>query len=56
MIGMSPRFHVFDTDDQLKVMKTIIKQRDLSPQEHPPKRYISQFDDAKTKVEQMKIV
>ena len=49
IMGISRDFHVFDTDDQLKVMKTILKQRDLSPQDHPPKRYISQFDDAKNK-------
>ena len=47
--GISRDFHVFDTDDQLKVMKEIIKQRDLSTQDHPPKRYIAQFDDAKNK-------
>lgn len=46
-LGFSRGFNIYDTDDQKKVLQSIIKERGLAAKEHPPRIYASQIDDAK---------
>ncbi len=40
-VGLTASFTILDTDDQLRVLKDIIQQRNLDPKQHTPKSYLN---------------
>lgn len=45
--GRSARFSIFDAQDQLKVMKAVLKELDLSDKRYPPKAILGAISSAK---------
>jgi len=49
-IGLDPRFVIFDSDDQMRLMKDIIKNADLDGDKFPPSRVLHKISDQKNKL------
>lgn len=39
-IGFTPDFIILDTDDQLRLIKTLLQERNIDPKKNPPKQYL----------------
>ncbi len=50
-IGLDPRFVIFDSDDQLRLIKEIAKELDLSSDRYPPARLLGRISDAKNNLQ-----
>lgn len=46
-LGYSSRFVIYDSDDQQKLMKTVLTELDLDPQRHPPRQMLRQVSKLK---------
>jgi DNA helicase-2/ATP-dependent DNA helicase PcrA len=46
-IGLNPRFVIFDYDDQLRLMKELVKDANLDTQRFAPARMLGRISDAK---------
>jgi len=49
-IGLSGHYVVWDDDDQLRVLKQILKDLKLDPKVHPPRNFRAKIDRAKNKL------
>ena len=49
-LGYTKQFVIYDTDDQLRLMKSILKDLELDPKRHPPRGYLGIIDQAKNKM------
>jgi DNA helicase-2/ATP-dependent DNA helicase PcrA len=49
-IGLSRNYVVWDDDDQLRVLKQILRDLNLDPKQHPPRGFRSKIDQAKNKL------
>lgn len=49
-IGYDTNFSIYDTDDQKKVMREILKRRNLDPKKHSPKQLLSAISSAKNEL------
>jgi DNA helicase II / ATP-dependent DNA helicase PcrA len=47
VLGIGRNFNVFDTDDQKRLMRSVIREKGLVLKEHPPRIYLSHIDGAK---------
>ena len=50
-IGLDPRFVIFDSDDQLRLVKEIAKELDISSDRYPPARLLGRISDAKNNLQ-----
>ena len=55
-IGLNPRFVIFDSDDQLRLMKEIVKDLNLDTQRFPPARMLGKVSDAKNELKTPEIL
>jgi DNA helicase-2/ATP-dependent DNA helicase PcrA len=46
-IGLAPRFVIFDGDDQLRVVKDVLRELDLDSERNPPARMLGAISDWK---------
>lgn len=51
LIGLDPRFVIFDSDDQLRVVKDVLREVDVDPQRNPPARLLNRISDAKNNLQ-----
>jgi DNA helicase-2/ATP-dependent DNA helicase PcrA len=47
LIGIDPRFVIFDSDDAQRLMKGILKEADIDSERYPPNRVLGRISDAK---------
>lgn len=46
-IGYSKAFNIYDTDDQVRLIRSILKGQNIDTKKNPPRGFVSRFDDAK---------
>jgi DNA helicase-2/ATP-dependent DNA helicase PcrA len=51
LIGIDPRFVIFDTDDSTRLMKDILKTADIDTDRYPPGRMLNRISDAKNNLQ-----
>jgi DNA helicase-2/ATP-dependent DNA helicase PcrA len=51
LIGIDPRFVIFDTDDSNRLLKDILKTADIDTDRYPPARMLGRISDAKNKLQ-----
>jgi DNA helicase-2/ATP-dependent DNA helicase PcrA len=51
LIGIDPRFVIFDTDDSIRLMKDILKTSDIDSDRYPPARMLGRISDAKNNLQ-----
>ncbi len=49
-IGLPARFVIFDTDDQMRVLKDVLRELDLDSERNPPARMLGLISDWKNKL------
>ncbi len=49
-IGLSPNFTIFDTDDSLSLVKSILKEKNLDPKQYSPQAILGIIDNAKNEL------
>ncbi len=49
-LGYTKQFVIYDTDDQLRLMKSVLADLELDPKRHPPRGYLGLIDQAKNKL------
>jgi DNA helicase-2/ATP-dependent DNA helicase PcrA len=49
-LDISPHFTIFDRDDQIALVKRLLKDRDIDLREHPPARFLSRISGAKNEL------
>lgn len=49
-IGMDPNFVIYDTNDQKDIIKTILEDRNISPDSYNPASILGQISDAKNQM------
>jgi DNA helicase-2/ATP-dependent DNA helicase PcrA len=47
LVGIDPRFVIFDSDDSQRLMRDILKQADVDSDRFPPSRILNRISDAK---------
>lgn len=47
LVGVPPRYTIYDTDDQLSLLKLIARDYDLDPKRFPPRVLLKSISDAK---------
>ena len=50
-IGLDPRFVIFDSDDQLRLIKDIARELDIASDRYPPARLLGRISDAKNNLQ-----
>ena len=50
VLGYSPRFAIYDTDDQLRLLKDVLLQLKIDPKAYPPRGFRSEIDRAKNRL------
>lgn len=51
LIGIDPRFVIFDTDDSTRLMKEILKEVDIDSDRYPAPRMLARISDAKNNLQ-----
>ncbi|RYG60316.1 hypothetical protein EON80_24835, partial [bacterium] len=49
-IGLNPRFAIFDTDDQVRLVKDILKELNIDTERFPANRVLGRISDAKNQL------
>ncbi len=49
-LGFTSSFVIYDSDDQLRMVKNILRDFKLDPKRHPPRGYLARIDDAKNRL------
>jgi DNA helicase-2/ATP-dependent DNA helicase PcrA len=55
-IGLNPRFAIFDVDDQVRLMKTILKELNIDSERFPASRVMGRISDAKNQLKSPEVV
>jgi DNA helicase-2/ATP-dependent DNA helicase PcrA len=55
-IGLNPRFAIFDTDDQVRLMKDILKELNIDTERFPASRVMGRISDAKNQLKKPETV
>ena len=51
LIGIDPRFVIFDSDDSQRLMRAILKEADVDSERFAPNRVLAKISDAKNKLQ-----
>ncbi len=51
LIGIDPRFVIFDSDDSARLMRQILKEADVDSERFAPNRVLAKISDAKNKLQ-----